>query len=83
MHFVAFWGLCFAFYCVDSFNLYIKKEEKVLLYNQMVFCATVLIADILYSLEFSVVVKDVQMCVYNIDTVYAYHFLFFFEAHVW
>lgn len=44
----------------------------------MVFCATVLIADILYSLEFSVVVKDVQMCVYNIDTVYAYHLLFFF-----
>lgn len=44
----------------------------------MVFCATVLIADILYSLEFSVVVKDVQMCVYNIDTLYAYQLLFFF-----
>lgn len=42
----------------------------------MVFCATVLIADILYSLEFSVVVKDVQMRVYNIDTVYAYHLWF-------
>lgn len=48
----------------------------------MVFCATVLIADILYSVEFSVVVKDVQMCVYNIDTVYAYHLLFFSAAHV-
>lgn len=28
--FVAFWGLCFAFYCVDSLNLYIVKEKKVL-----------------------------------------------------
>lgn len=44
----------------------------------MVFCAIVLIADILYSLEFSLVVKDVQVCVYNIDTVYAYRFFFFF-----
>lgn len=43
----------------------------------MVFCATVLIADILYSLEFSVVVKDVQMCVYNTDAVYAYHLFVF------
>lgn len=63
---------------MDSLNLYIVKEKEVLLYIQMVFCATVLITDILYRLEFSVVVKDVQMCVYNIDTVYAYHLLFFF-----
>lgn len=48
----------------------------------MVFCATVLKADILYSVEFSVVVNDVQMCVHNIDTVYAYHLLYFSEAHV-
>lgn len=48
----------------------------------MVFCATVLIADILYSLEFSVVVKDVQMCVcvYILYILYAYHLLF--EAYV-
>lgn len=43
----------------------------------MVFCATVLIADILYSLEFLVDVKDVKMCVYNIDTVYAIICCFF------
>lgn len=36
----------------------------------MVFCSTVLIADIFYSLEFSVVVKDVKMCLYIIDNVY-------------
>lgn len=56
---------------MNSLNLYIVKEKKVLLYIKMVFCATVLIADILYSLEFSVDVKDVKMCVYNIDAVYA------------
>lgn len=48
----------------------------------MVFCATVLIANILYSLKFSVVVKDVQMCLYYIDTVYAYHLCFFSWARV-
>lgn len=47
----------------------------------MVFCATVPRADLLYSLELSVVVKDVHMFVNNIDTVYAYQmfFLFFFS----
>lgn len=40
-------------------------KEKVLLYIIMVFCATDLIADILYSLDSSVAVNDVQMCVYK------------------
>lgn len=43
----------------------------------MVFCATVLTADLLYSLEFLVDVKDVHMFVYNIETVYAYQLFFF------
>ncbi len=46
----------------------------------MVFCATVLIADILYSLEYSVDVKEVKMCVYNIDTVYAMICCFFLRG---
>lgn len=76
MHVCGLLGLvCFAFYRADSLNLYIVIEKSITVY-QMVFCATVLIADTLYSLEFSVVVNDVQMCVYNIDTVYAYHGFF-------
>lgn len=37
------------------------------MYIKIVFCATVIIADLLYSLEFSVAVKDVQMCVNKMD----------------
>lgn len=77
MHFCGLLGLVLCILWCEQFELvHYKKEKKVLLYIKMVFCATVHIADVLYSLESSVVVKDVKMCVYNIDTVYAYHLLF-------
>lgn len=31
--FVAFYGLCFAFYCVDSLNWYIVKEKSIIIYR--------------------------------------------------
>lgn len=52
----------------------------------MVFCATVLIADVLYSLDFSVVLwMTFKMCVYIIqitDTVYSYRLMFVVDADV-
>lgn len=63
MHFFGLFGLCFAFYCVDRFKMYIiRVKKRALLYIKMVFCATVPRADLLYSLDFSVVVKDVHVC---------------------
>lgn len=67
MHFCGLFGACALHFIVWTVLFNVKEEKKVLLYIIMVFCATDLIADILYSLDFLVAVNDVQICVYNID----------------
>lgn len=51
MHFCGLFGACALHFIVWTV-MFSVKEKKVLLYIIMAFCATDLIADILYSLDF-------------------------------